>query len=101
MKTSKKFSRMVDTSGPEIVAALDQLCDATPKSACAFYCKQDKDRTGLLAMFALHCGGAAELEIITDSHKSDSMRRAAHGGGTLEEKSLQIDSSRSRARQRR
>ncbi len=40
---------MVDTRGPEILAALDVISTTVTKpTACAFYCKQHIYRTGLV-----------------------------------------------------
>ena len=80
---------MVDTSGPEILAALDVISTTvTETTACAFYCKQGKDRTGLVALFVLHVCGASETEIVDDYHLSDAMRKTALGAVSNE---LKID----------
>lgn len=90
---------MLDTSGPEIRAALRVVASASPARPCAFYCKVGKDRTGLIAALALHCCGASEAQIVDDYARSDgthrTQARAALGGGRVEA-GLAIDYSRFR-----
>ena len=89
---------MLDTSGPEIRAALRVVASASPTRPCAFYCKVGKDRTGLIAALALHCCGASEAQIVDDYALSDGIgtqARAALGGGRVEA-GLAIDYSRFR-----
>jgi protein tyrosine/serine phosphatase len=88
---------MLDTSGPEIRAALGVVASASETRPCAFYCKVGKDRTGLIAALALHCCGASEAQIVDDYVRSDgnALRKAALGGGRVEA-GLAIDYSRFR-----
>ena len=87
---------MLDTSGPEIRAALGVVASASPARPCAFYCKVGKDRTGLIAALALHCCGASEAQIVDDYARSDGTQtRTALGGGRVEA-GLAIDYSRFR-----
>ena len=91
---------MLDTSGPEIRAALRVVASASPARPCAFYCKVGKDRTGLIAALALHCFGASEAQIVDDYARSDgtgtgTRASAALGGGRVEA-GLAIDYSRFR-----
>lgn len=89
---------MLDTSGPEIRAALRVVASASPARPCAFYCKVGKDRTGLIAALALHCCGASEAQIVDDYARSDgtgTRASAALGGGRVEA-GLAIDYSRFR-----
>ena len=87
---------MLDTSGPEIRAALGVVAGASETRPCAFYCKAGKDRTGLIAALALHCCGASEAQIVDDYVRSDgNASKAALGGGRVEA-GLAIDYSRFR-----
>ena len=44
---------MLDSSGPEIRAALQVMSNVTEDAPLAFYCKAGKDRTGIVAALAL------------------------------------------------
>lgn len=75
---------MVDSSGPEMCAALSVVAASSERTPTAFYCKAGKDRTGLVAALSLHCCGVSDRDIIADYHRSQGVGRAALGGGRLE-----------------
>lgn len=68
----------LDSSGPELCAALSVVAATTEDTPLAFYCKAGKDRTGLVAALSLHCCGAGDEVIIADYHRSHE--EAARGG---------------------
>ena len=84
---------MVDSSGPEVRAALTVVAATSEAAPLAFYCKAGKDRTGLVAALVLHCCGVSDADIVADYHRSQGVGRAALGGGRIE-KGLSIDYSR-------
>lgn len=84
---------MVDSSGPEINAALSVLAASSDQSPTAFYCKAGKDRTGLVAALTLHCCGVSDKDIIADYHRSQGVGRAALGGGRIE-RGVKLDYTR-------
>ena len=86
---------MLDSSGPEIRAALQVMSNVTEDAPLAFYCKAGKDRTGIVAALALHCCGVSEDDIVADYHRSDAAGSSALGGGKIE-RGLSIDYSRFR-----
>lgn len=86
---------MLDSSGPEIRAALEVMSNVTEDAPLAFYCKAGKDRTGIVAALALHCCGVSEDDIVADYHRSDAAGSSALGGGKIE-RGLSIDYSRFR-----
>lgn len=69
----------LDSSGPELCAALSVVAATTEDTPLAFYCKAGKDRTGLVAALSLHCCGASDEMIIADYHRSHA--QAARGAG--------------------
>lgn len=84
---------MVDTSGPEVCAALTVVATSSARRPLAFYCKAGKDRTGLVAALSLHCCGVSDADIVADYHRSHSVGRAALGGGRIE-RGIAIDYTR-------
>lgn len=86
---------IVDSSGPEMCAALAVVAASSERTPTAFYCKAGKDRTGLVAALSLHCCGVSDGDIIADYHRSHGVRRAALGGGQIEN-GLAVDYSRFR-----
>jgi hypothetical protein len=82
----------VDSSGPEVHAALSVVAATTPATPLVLYCKAGKDRTGLVTALALHCCGAGDEVIIADYHRSQPPEEygvegtgpAGLGGGKIE-----------------
>ena len=57
-RTQSRHYAALDSSGPELCAALSVVAATTEDTPLAFYCKAGKDRTGLVAALSLHCCGA-------------------------------------------
>jgi len=72
---------MLDTSGPEVAAALRVLTYC--EGSAAFFCKVGKDRTGLVAALSLSVAGVSAAAIV-DYARSDKFGAVALGGAKID-----------------
>jgi len=63
---------LLSSCGEQVRAVLELMCDRR-NLPMVFFCSLGKDRTGVISMLALHCGGASREEIRED------FRRSANG----------------------
>eukprot|EP00285_Hemiselmis_virescens_P006524 CAMPEP_0173378690 /NCGR_PEP_ID=MMETSP1356-20130122/1814_1 /TAXON_ID=77927 ORGANISM="Hemiselmis virescens, Strain PCC157" /NCGR_SAMPLE_ID=MMETSP1356 /ASSEMBLY_ACC=CAM_ASM_000847 /LENGTH=325 /DNA_ID=CAMNT_0014331837 /DNA_START=80 /DNA_END=1057 /DNA_ORIENTATION=- len=62
-------SFLLSSCGPQVCAVLQLMCDQS-NLPMVFFCSLGKDRTGVISMLALHCGGASRDQIREDFKRS-------------------------------
>jgi len=60
---------LLSSCGEQVRAVLELMCDKS-NLPMVFFCSLGKDRTGVISMLALHCGGASRDEIREDFKRS-------------------------------